>query len=241
LDGRYGREALFAASKAGLWIARPVERTGTRPLEFESGPDGTAPGSLGAALVEWPVEHVIKCLAFYHPDDEEALRLRQERELMRAQDACRRLGRELLVEIIAGKHGSLGPDTIPRILERLYTIGLKPDWWKLEPQRNASAWAAIQSVVEQSDPFCRGIVMLGLDAPASELVAAFEATRAVPLVKGFAIGRTIFIDPARDWMSGRITDAQAVDIMAERFASLVEAWHGVDRTSPADAMREQAA
>ena len=59
---------------------------------------------------------------------------RQERELLRLHDAARRLGRELLVEIIAGKHGPLGDDTVARVIERLYGIGIRPDWWKLESQ-----------------------------------------------------------------------------------------------------------
>ena len=218
LDGRYGREALFAASREGLWVARPIEQTGSRPLDFENG------GSLGAQLVEWPTEQVVKCLCFYHPDDDAALKGRQERELHRAQDACRRQGRELLIEIIAGKHGKLQADTIARTLKRLYEIGLKPDWWKLEPQRDAAAWQATAKVIEMSDPDCRGIVMLGLDAPQAELIEAFDAVRDVPLVRGFAIGRTIFIDPAREWLAGRIDDERAVAIMAERFASLVAAW-----------------
>ena len=219
LDGRYGREALFAASHAGLWVARPIERTGSRPLDFENG------GSLGAQLVEWPSDQVIKCLCFYHPDDDEALRLRQEREMLRAQDACRRLGRDLLIEIIAGKHGVLDDGTLPRILRRLYAIGLKPDWWKLEPQRSAIAWSAIGDAIEAHDPLCRGIVMLGLEAPAEQLIAAFSAATATPWVKGFAIGRTIFVDPARAWLAGQLDDDGAVAMMAERFASLVEAWN----------------
>ncbi len=223
LDGRYGREALFDASHAGLWTARPIERTGSRPLEFEEG------GSLGARLLEWPAEQVVKCLCLMHPDDDEALCLRQERELLRAQDACRRLGRELLVEIIAGRHGTLAADTLPRVLARLYAIGIRPDWWKLEPQRDAAAWTAIGAVIEAADPHCRGIVLLGLEAPAAALVEAFRAAAATPWVRGFAIGRTIWVDPAREWLAGRITDAEAVDEMARRFAGLVEAWHGRTR------------
>ncbi len=218
LDGRHGRDALFAASHAGLWVARPIERTGSRPLDFENG------GSLGAQLVEWPAEQVVKCLCFYHPDDDEALRLRQERELARAQDACRRLGRDLLIEIIAGKHGALGDDTVARILQRLYRIGLRPDWWKLEPQRSSAAWRAVGEVIEAHDPLCRGVVMLGLDAPAEELVAAFTAAAAMPWVRGFAIGRTIFSDPAQLWLAGRIDDREAVEMMAQRFDALVRAW-----------------
>ena len=220
LDGRLGREALFAASHAGLWTARPIELPGSRPLEFEDG------GSLGAHLVEWPVDQVVKCLCFYHPDDDEALRLRQERELLRAQDACRRLGRDLLVEIIAGRHGTLAAETLPRVLRRLYDIGIRPDWWKLEPQRDAAGWVAIGEVIAARDPLCRGIVLLGLEAPAEQLVEAFEASVATPWVKGFAVGRTIFVDPAREWLAGRSTDEQAVAEMARRFGVLVKAWQG---------------
>ena len=63
LDEKYGRDALFAAAKQPFWIGRPVELPGSRPLRFEFSND------IGSQLVEWPVTHTIKCLAFYHPDD----------------------------------------------------------------------------------------------------------------------------------------------------------------------------
>jgi 5-dehydro-2-deoxygluconokinase len=218
IDGRYGREALFRAADHKLWIARPVELTGSRPLDFEYG------GSLGTHLIEWPTSQVIKCLCFYHPDDPEELRLRQERELLRVYDACRTLSRDLLVEIIAGKHGILRDDTIPRVIQRIYDIGIKPDWWKLEPQKSAAAWAAISETVKRNDDYCRGVMVLGLEAPFEDLVESFRACAEVPVVKGFAVGRTIHIDPARAWLAGKISDAEAVDQMAERFSSLVTAW-----------------
>ena len=218
LDGTYGREALFRAEDHGFWIGRPVELPGSRPLDFEGG------GSLAAKLIEWPVNHIIKCLCFYHPDDSEAMKAAQERELLRLYDAARSLGRELLIEIICGKHGPLHEDTSAKVMARLYHLGIKPDWWKLEPQTSAKAWANISSEIDAHDPSCRGIVVLGLDAPAVELAAAFRIAKASPRVKGFAIGRTIFADPARDWMAGNIDDATATQLMAERFAGLVAAW-----------------
>jgi 5-dehydro-2-deoxygluconokinase len=227
IDGRYGREALFRAADHKLWVARPVELTGSRPLDFEYG------GSLGTHLIEWPTSQVIKCLCFYHPDDPEELRLRQERELQRVYDACRTLGRDLLVEIIAGKHGPLLDDTIPRVIQRIYDIGIKPDWWKLEPQKSAKAWDAISRTIGQSDAYCRGVMVLGLEAPFEDLIETFKACAEVPLVKGFAVGRTIHIEPARAWLSGTITDAQAVDQMAERFGRLVTAWGDARRSRAA--------
>src|SRR5690606_5481335 len=140
-------------------------------------------------LAEWPIGHTIKCLCFYHPADSDELKARQERELLRVADAARTAGRELLIEIIAGKHGPLGDDTVASILARLYALGIKPDWWKLEPQTSQAAWRAIETVITENDPLCRGIVLLGLEAPEAELVAAFRAAATTPLVKGFAVGR----------------------------------------------------
>lgn len=218
IDGRYGREALFRAADHNLWTARPVERTGSRPLDFEAG------GSLGAHLTEWPLAQVVKCLCFYHPDDPEELRLRQERELARVYSACRIQGRDLLIEIIAGKHGVLQDDTISRVIQRIYDLGIKPDWWKLEPQKSAGAWNQINEAITRNDVYCRGALVLGLEAPMADLAESFRACAGVPVVKGFAVGRTIHIDPARAWLAGRITDAEAVEIMASRFQELVAAW-----------------
>jgi 5-dehydro-2-deoxygluconokinase len=220
LDGTYGREALFRAEDHHFWIGRPVELPGSRPLDFEGG------GSLAAKLIEWPVNHIIKCLCFYHPDDSAAMKAAQERELLRLYDAARSLPREVLVEIICGKHGELKDDTSARVMHRLYELGIKPDWWKLEPQKSANAWANISAEIERYDPSCRGIVMLGLDAPAPDLMAAFRIAKAEKRVKGFAVGRTIFADPARAWMAGKIDDATATAQMADRFAQLVAAWEG---------------
>ncbi|MET0746044.1 MAG: PfkB family carbohydrate kinase, partial [Microvirga sp.] len=218
LDSTYGQRAMFKAAGHGFWIGRPVEKPGSRPLDFDHLPD------LGSHLVEWPVGHVVKCLCFYHPDDPPDLKERQERELLRLADAARTVGRELLVEIIAGKHGPVADDTVATVLRRIYDLGIKPDWWKLEPQKTRAAWTMIEAVIGASDPYCRGIVMLGLDAPEAELVEAFRTAAGAPMVRGFAVGRTIFGDAARRWFSGTIDDAAAVASMARRFAALVLAW-----------------
>ena len=213
LDSTYGQKALYKAAKAGLWLARPVEKPGSRPLDLES-----------FNLAEWPVTHTVKCLCFYHPQDNQELRIRQERELLRVNEAARTTGRELLIEIIAGKHGTLADDTVARVLARLYEIGIQPDWWKLEPQKSAAAWRAIDEVIGKNDPYCRGIVVLGLEAPLDELKKSFGMASEAKLVKGFAVGRTIFADAAERWLSGKMTDPQAVAQMAANFEQLVSAW-----------------
>ncbi|MEP3280036.1 MAG: 5-dehydro-2-deoxygluconokinase [Stappiaceae bacterium] len=221
LDSDYGRTALYEAEGQPFWIGRPVEQPGSRPLDFDHG------GSLAARLTEWPVDHCVKCLCFFHPDDASDLRNQQERELLRLNDACRTVGREMLVEIIAGNHGPLDAETIPRVMRRLYDLGIKPDWWKLEPQTDAAAWQNIDRLIDERDPYCRGVVILGLNAPEQELLDSFKTAQTAKHVKGFAVGRTIFADAADQWLKGDFTDDQAVTDMAERFARLTQAWIGM--------------
>ena len=223
LDGKYGREALFRALDHEFWIARPVEEPGSRPLDFESG------GSLAAKLKEWPVAHTIKCLCFYHPDDPPELKARQERELLRLHDAARTLGRELLIELIASKNGPVHDDTIARVIGRLYEIGVKPDWWKLEGQNGRPAWEKIASVIEANDSSCRGIMLLGLEAPEENLAQTFAVARHCALIKGFAVGRTIFVEPATEWFAGRIDDRKAIERMATAYARLCDLWRKAPR------------
>ncbi|TNC50688.1 DUF2090 domain-containing protein, partial [Rubellimicrobium rubrum] len=74
------------------------------------------------------------------------------------------------------------------------------------------------------DPHVRGVVVLGLDAPAEELAQSFRLAARQPLVKGFAVGRTIFGSVARAWLRGEMGDKEAVAEMARRFAGLCATW-----------------
>ena len=218
LDDKYGRDALFDAEAERLWIARPLELPGSRPLRFEFSAD------VGSRLVEWPVDHCIKVLCFYRPDDPAGMKADQIAHLRQAYDAARKIGRELLIEIIAGKHGPLDDGTVATVLTELYDAGLKPDWWKLEPQANRRAWEAIDRVIEARDRYCRGVLLLGLEAPQEALENAFAAARGARTVRGFAVGRTIFAEAARAWLAGTMTDDEAVADMARRFEALTSVW-----------------
>jgi 5-dehydro-2-deoxygluconokinase len=219
IDDKWGREALFDAPR-DFWIARPLELPGSRPLEFEGSAD------IGSRIAEWPVDHCLKVLCFWHPDDLSSMKGVQLAKLRTAYDAARKVGRDILIEIICSKAGPVDGETAARALAELYDAGLKPDWWKLEPQTEPGAWAAIDQVIESRDPYCRGVVLLGLEAPQEELARAFAAARESRTVKGFAVGRTIFAEAAKAWFAGAISDGEAVSDMAARFRALVEIWEG---------------
>ncbi len=217
--GDYGADALAHATGRGWWVGRPVELPGSRPLRF----DGTA--SIGSALVSWPAEQVVKCLVHYHPDDPIELRLEQEDRLLELWEATRAVGNELLLEVIAPRE-LCAPGTedqaVLRAVQRLYNLGIRPEWWKLAPMR-APGWQALGRLLAARDPYCRGAVILGLNQPLPELAASFAEARD-PVVKGFMVGRTLWARESLQWLRGEIDDARLGDAVAANFVALIDAW-----------------
>ncbi len=225
-DSRLGRDALYKAAGQSLWIGHPVEWPGSRPLTLEP-----EIGSDFGGLNEWPLEHVVKCLCFYHPDDSNEMKTQQEDVIKRVFEASRRNRLEFLLEVIPSKVDAVDDDTTPQIIQRFYDIGVYPDWWKLEPFKTDAAWQNAVNMITRNDAHTRGIVVLGLDAPADELRASFELAARHELVKGFAVGRTIFGDTARAYMQGNITPDVAISDMAQKYQDLCNTWDQARKTA----------
>lgn len=225
--GAYGADALAAATGRGWWVGRPVELPGSRPLRF----DGTL--SIGSALVTWPAEQVVKCLVHYHPDDGVDLRLAQEQKVLELWQATRASGHELLLEIIcpAGVAADVAPDAaVLRAIQRLYNLGIRPEWWKLAPLQ-AAGWQALEVLVRQRDPQCRGAVILGLNQPIAALADSFSRAGS-GIVKGFMVGRSVWADASQQWLGGQIGDQALVDAVAGNFTQLVLAWRNRAAAAP---------
>jgi 5-dehydro-2-deoxygluconokinase len=246
-DDRYGQDALNAATGRGWWIGRPVEWPGSNPVVFEHG------RSIGTALVAWPVEQVVKCLVPFHPDDDVENRLENEAQVKALYDAVQASGHELLIEIVPPKTlpegaGGLvagartiisppqalplpGPDLLLRAMKRLYNLGILPEWWKLPPP-GGGEWPAIDALVAERDPYCRGVVLLGLSAPIDELARGFAAAAASRTCRGFAVGRTIFHQASRAWLAGELDDAGLIQGVRTNFEALIDAWTAVRSKEP---------
>ncbi len=217
-DQRFGQDALNAATGRGWWIARPVEVQNSRPLALEHG------RSVGSTLITWPQEHIIKCLVQFHPDDEPLLRLEQEAQLKAVYEASLASGHELLLEIIPPKdHPSTHPDVLYRSLKRLYNLGIYPAWWKIETQ-SAEQWKQLDELIQQRDPYCRGVVLLGLNASTEALADGFRQASQSTTCRGFAVGRTIFQKPSQAWLAGEIDDETLIQRVQGTFQQLIDAW-----------------
>jgi 5-dehydro-2-deoxygluconokinase len=216
IDDTYGQDALNDATGTGIWIGRPVEVPGSRPIELEGG------RSIGSRLVSWPKQHIVKCLVFMHPDDT-SLWEAQASQIQELYKACCASGHELLLEVIPPKDMPQDDSTVCRALEMIYDLNVRPDWWKL-PTQSEAAWQSITDLVEQRAPHCRGVILLGLDAPIDTLKAAFKQTANYPICKGFAVGRSIFSTPSQQWLKNDISDAEFKQQVADNYLQLANAW-----------------
>jgi 5-dehydro-2-deoxygluconokinase len=220
LDYKYGGKAIDAAKAAGLPVGGPVERAGVFPLEWERTP--FTAGCEGSSFV--------KVLIRYRPEWPEAQRTAQTDKLLELQAWCRAAGIPLLIEIIimrgtedAREFEERGrPALLAAVIRDAYARDLVPDIWKIEGTASAAGASTIDAAItERSGP--RQLI-LGKGADAASIAAWFDAAAGLPSAAGFAIGRSVFMDPSTDFLQGRATEAQAVATIADRYLSLIDQW-----------------
>lgn len=222
-DGKFGQEVLNEATGTDLWIARPVEQPKAIPLEFENGQ------SIGTILASWPLEHIVKCLVFYSCSDAAVIKDAQDKKIIELYDACCNSHHQLLLELIPPKESLSVGESLFNSVTHMFELGIRPDWWKL-PCMEASWVTKIDALIRAETPHCNGIVVLGLDAPLDELAEGFKAFRECELVKGFAVGRTIFGKPAMAWLANEIDDNQLIEQVAENYTGVIKVWQSAMRS-----------
>ncbi|MEE8527287.1 MAG: 5-dehydro-2-deoxygluconokinase [Gammaproteobacteria bacterium] len=230
VDERYGEAVLSRMTNKQWWIGRPVEIPGSCPVQFDPR------NNMGLPLNNWPKSHIVKCLVYYHPDDPLELRLEQEELVCQLHADCVALDRELLLEVISSSRKQTSDDsTVANVIRRFYNLGVYPAWWKLESQ-TAAAWDEIEDVINNQDPYCNGVLLLGLDAPEDKLAESFRVAAPKSICKGFAVGRSIFGDVARKWFAGKLNDEEAANKIAKKYERIIRIWQeaaGCARTESA--------
>ena len=192
LDRRLGQAALDDASGDGIWIGRPIELPGSLPLRFEGGADVgcTLPsGRSRTASSAWSTttrtiprrcgrSRRRRCCACSMPRAGPATSC-----CWKSSRAARRR-RSTSGRSRARSTGSTRSACSPTGGSSPIPAARRPG--TRSPQRSRGTTA-----------YCRGVLLLGLDAPQAELEASFALAARQPVCKGFAIGRTIFGAPAR--------------------------------------------
>jgi 5-dehydro-2-deoxygluconokinase len=218
IDDVYGDKALEELTGSGVWISRAFEVAKSRPVEFVGGLNP------GATLRTWPEEHVVKCNLYMHPGDEPEVKELQEQRVLQLYDACIKNDRRVLLEVQPTQGTSYDENSMVELLERFYEIGVRPDWWKLPPNKEPQVWKRIGDVVREHDPYCAGVLVLGQGLEEEQLGEFFAAAASEPRCNGFAIGRSIYGEGARRWLANEIDDEELMSSVAEGYERMNALW-----------------
>lgn len=159
-----------------------------------------------------------------HPGDDPETKELQEKRIIQLCDACRQNDRRLLLEVQPTQGTNYVENSMVELLERFYEIGVRPDWWKLPPNKNPEVWERIGDVVREHDPYCAGVLILGQVLEEGDLVEFFAATVSEPLCNGFAIGRSIYGGAARRWLAGEIDDEELMSSVSGNYERMISLW-----------------
>lgn len=225
MDNRFGASVLAELSEDKWWVGRPLEVTGSRPIALEADP------SLSEDIREWHPDHVAKILVWSHPDDDDALMQTQIETLRRVQASCNSAAIEWMLEIVPPLDIGFDDTTLIRSVKNIYEAGLLPDYWKLPVLTSKAAWDELQSLVSHYDSYCRGVVVLGLNQPLDALAQGLALAGRHDLCCGFAVGRTIFAEAANGWFKAELNDAQAVELMAQAYDTVISYFEGEETSA----------
>jgi len=222
VDEQYGTAVLEQMAGTGVWVARSMDVARSRPVRLLAGDE------IQSSLRTWPTDHVVKVMCYAHPTDSEEVMGHQLDRLALLTRACAAAARELLVELQPPDGSTYQPRELVMLIERLYSAEVRPEWWKLPPLPTREAWIELNELLEGEDPTCRGVLVLGSTASRSELASRFGACAGVSCMRGFAIGRALFSESAREWLAGEMEDGDVVRSVAAGYGEMISAWNDAE-------------
>jgi 5-dehydro-2-deoxygluconokinase len=213
IDEEYSSALMGRIDTENLWSACAIEEPQTFPLAFSEDREA------GSILKTRPKEYRIKVLV-RHPEKASPSALEtQKRKLRQLYQASLEWGQELLVEIIADNLSQ-----VPSLIEEYYQAGIYPAWWKLQPNQKNEAWNSIRLHLEKYDTLCRGVLLLGQREDINVLSKTLEDLSSLEIVKGFAVGRSIWEEAADKWFEKEISEKEVITLISSRYVHLIESF-----------------
>ncbi len=232
VDEQFGSTVPGEARDAGLKLAMPAERSGQPYFDFQYGDD------FGAHIERFDPDFT-KVLVRYNPDGDGEANREQREKLLRLSDWLhareRRFLFELLVPAEEGQLALVGgdsdrydaelrPQLMRRAIAELQDGGIEVDVWKIEGVEERSD---CEMLVAQARSGGRdGVACVVLGRGADDAKVDHWLTQAAPVdgFIGFAIGRSIWWDPLKAYVDGKIERAAGARKIAENYLRFVSVY-----------------
>jgi myo-inositol catabolism protein IolC len=227
LDEEYGVDAIPAARAQQLPFVIPAEQSGKPEFIFEHG--DRFQEAIGQAAPD-----AVKALVRYNPAGDHELNARSRAQLIRLQDFLRETGVRFMLEILVpaadAQLAELGerfdeelrPDLTAEAIRQLAADGLRPDWWKLEGN-NSPAAAQIVATAAKSTA-TTGALVLGRGQDRDSVIRWVQIAAASGSFVGFAVGRTLWMDPFAALVRAEIDERETVNRIAGAYLDIASAY-----------------
>ena len=220
VDLTYGYDAFEMAREAGAVVGNPAERAGVFPLQW------TAP------FAEALRGRFVKVLVRHRPDVPAPIVDQQRQGLLELQRWCETSGRPLVLEVLAQPAAgqadaeefdrSERPAILAGYIREAYRAGIVPQYWKIEGMPDRAAFDHVEAAIREQ-PAPRQLI-LGKGAGMDRVRRWFDLAAGGTTAAGFAIGRTVYFEPATLWLQGRIDRAEARARIQSTYAAIVAMW-----------------
>jgi 5-dehydro-2-deoxygluconokinase len=212
VDEELGGEIIHDAKSHGVVHIVSVEKSGAKEFTFIHGDD-----------FEKELKRIqptfSKALVNYVFGDEE-VNAKTREKLKRLSDFSIESDIPCLIEVLTG---GADAETVAKIIIELEEAGIKPAIWKLEGFADSAAWETIERVTDIP------IVVLGHGKDKEEVDAWVKAASESGKVEGIAIGRTVFLEPLKQFTEGKIDQAAAAQEISANFLHFIELWDNSGR------------
>lgn len=212
IDLEFGQEIIEDAKQKGIPFALTTEKSGEELFKFEYG------NAFGEKLLEHMPKYA-KALVRYNPDEKER-NVSQLSRLKELSDFCKEHQIGFMLEPLMKGEAPLA-ELMQRSIKQILAHDIAPTLWKVEGLKDGEGWFDIAKYTKGAD-----IIVLGRGESKEAVEDWLHEAASTNVVRGFAIGRTIFFKPLEAYRDKLISREEAVNQIAENYLHFINLWQG---------------
>jgi 5-dehydro-2-deoxygluconokinase len=240
VDEQFGSTVPQEAHEKGLKLAMPAERSGQNMFDFQYGDD------FGEHILKFDPDFT-KVLVRYNPEGDSDENTVQLEKLKRLSDWLKQNDRKFLFELLVPAEDAqlqtvdgdtdrydaeLRPQLMRRAIAEIQDAGIEVDIWKIEGVDERSDCEMLAEQARSGGRDGVVCVVLGRGADDDKVDEWLRAAAPVDGFVGFAIGRSIWWDPLKAYVDGKIERSAGAAKIAENYLRFVQVYERAEGKTP---------
>jgi myo-inositol catabolism protein IolC len=233
VDEQFGGDVPKLAREHGLSLAMPVEKSGQNEFDFQYG------SAFGQHILDFDPQFS-KVLVRLNPDGDAEMNERQLGRLKELADWLHANDRKFLFELLVPAEDAqlesvggdsdrydaeLRPELMRRAIEQIQDFGIEVDIWKIEGvDEQADAQMLVDATRKGEGRENVVSVLLGRGASDEKVDHWLRQAAPVEGMVGFAIGRSIWWDALKGFLSGDLEREAAAEQIADNYLRFIKVY-----------------